>query len=382
MSRPDHSISLFLALVIMCGCVESYYPDEISSAARVLVVEGHINTTDNTATVLLSYSTDLNSTDLQAPEEAAAVKIEREDATQYTLSETTAGTYQLEGMNFDLAAKYRLLVTTKEGKSFTSDLIELTATPPIDSITWKAEENGIRLYGNTHDPEKASKYYMWKYEETWEHTASLVSRYKLIDGVVFPREQEDMLYQCWTSQKSTQILVGNTERLSSEVISDFPLTFITGGTIRISRRYSIIVQQQSLTKEAYEFWSQLQTLSEGLGGLFDSQPYQLAGNIHSNDNNETVLGYFSGGATTEQRIFINYQDLPGYLAGMREPAICDEDDIQSIDLEDLPSAPNSLLLIDPISSPAGSPIIGYTWAETYCLDCRTQGGGLVKPDFW
>jgi hypothetical protein len=226
-----------------------------------------------------------------------------------------------------------------------------------------------------------AKYYMWKYEETWEHTAALVSNYKLIDGVVFQRAPDDLLYRCWTTEKSTRIMVGSTEKLSSEVISDYPLTFIMGGTIRLSHRYSLLVHQQSLTKEAYEFWSQLQKLSEGLGGLFDSQPYQLLGNVHGAVNNEIVLGYFSGGAVTEKRIFVAYQELPAHLLRMRGRAICDERDIKAILNADLPAAPNSQLLILPISPPGG-PIIGYTWADSYCLDCRLQGGVLVRPDFW
>jgi len=381
MSKAYYSIAFYISLVFMCGCVEPYYPEEISSAPSILVVDGYINTTAHSAKVTLSHSTALNATGLPEPERGASVRIERDDATQFALTETNPGSYQLDDMTLDLTAKYRLLIMTAAGKSYTSELIELTNTPNIDSVTWKAEEDGIRIYVNTHDPSGVAKYYMWNYDETWEHTAALYSSYKLIDGVVYQRAQDDLIFRCWTHESSTQIMVGNTERLSSEIITDLPLTFIRGGTIRLSFRYSILVHQQSLTKEGYEFWSQLQKLSEGLGGLFDSQPYQLLGNIRASENNETVLGFFSGGAVTEKRIFISYQELPSHLLRMRESPICGEDEIKAIYNADLPNAPNSQLLLEPISPPGGD-IIGYTWADSYCLDCRFQGGVLVRPDFW
>ena len=36
------------------------------------------------------------------------------------------------------------------------------------TISWKPENGGIKIYVNTHDLENNTRYYDWKYEETWE----------------------------------------------------------------------------------------------------------------------------------------------------------------------------------------------------------------------
>jgi hypothetical protein len=40
--------------------------------------------------------------------------------------------------------------------------------PPIDSISWKRDEEGVRVFVNTHNPEGNTRYYRWEFEETWE----------------------------------------------------------------------------------------------------------------------------------------------------------------------------------------------------------------------
>jgi len=35
-------------------------------------------------------------------------------------------------------------------------------------FVWQRENDGLRLYANARDPQNDTKYYQWKYEETWE----------------------------------------------------------------------------------------------------------------------------------------------------------------------------------------------------------------------
>ncbi|MEJ7646291.1 MAG: DUF4249 domain-containing protein [Chryseolinea sp.] len=374
-------ILFYTSLLGVVGCIEPFVPDNISQPEGIIVIDGFVNTTAQTASVAISHANALTSSSEVERELGASVIIEKENSTQYTLAEKGNGIYQLEGINFDKVSRYRLLVTTSNGSSYFSDYIELTATPPIDSVTWRAKEEGIEILVNTHDQNENSKYFRWTYEETWEYNAPFFSSYKMVNGEAFERAQDDRIYNCWDSHKSTGILVANSIRLSSNIISDFPLTFVSASSIKLNNRYSILVQQQTLTKEAYEFWSQLEKTSEDLGGLFDSQPYQLLGNIHS-ESNADVLGYFSGGLVSEERIFIDYQELTYSLLALRPRPICNEqENIDSLYLADLPTTPNSVLLKDPIYQ-RGVGIIGYTWAESICLDCRLRGGTLQRPDFW
>jgi len=141
-------------------------------------------------------------------------------------------------------------------------------------------------------------------------------------------------------------------------------------------KYSILVKQQSLTKEAYNFWTQLKKSTESLGGLFDPLPSQVLGNMYSENNSaEPVLGYFSGGQTSEKRIFIQFSDLPPDLKLVMPPN-CPIDTIVN---DDIRNYPNTFLI-----GSYGAPFpLGYIKSEgPNCMDCRDDGGVLQRPDFW
>ena len=127
------------------------------------------------------------------------------------------------------------------------------------------------------------------------------------------RKPEEIPYYCYKTVPSTKIIVGSTVRLSNDVVRDFPLTYMESGSSRLSVMYSILVRQRVIDKIEYEFLQDLQRVTESVGGLFDSQPYEILGNIRSMDPSIPVLGFFSAGFINEQRIFLRYTDLPDHL---------------------------------------------------------------------
>ncbi len=116
--------------------------------------------------------------------------------------------------------------------------------------------------------------------------------------------------------------------------------------------------------------------------MFDPLPSQVLGNITNiNNSGEPVLGYFSGGQVTEKRLFINYSDLPYELMALRERVPCVEENIGSLSVDEIPKRTSSTLLIDPIYVQDVG-VVGYTTADSYCIDCRIKGGSTTQPIFW
>ncbi len=368
--------------IVLCatGCLEPYSSPDIQGVEDMLVVDGFINTSARSATVNLTYSIPLDSSAAASPVSNAIVTIEKDDGTQYPLSQSDNGAYEITNTSFEQDATYRLHINAS-GDEYVSDNIELTQTPDIDSVTWKADDDGLIMMVNTHDPTSNARYYRWDYQETWQYVASFFSNYMLVNGEALDRRVEDRIYMCWSNDFSKNVLVGNSDRLVDDVIRDFPLTHVMGNSVKLSSRYSILVRQRALTKEAYEFWSELQRTSEGVGGLFDPQPYEVLGNIHSVNGDKIALGYFGGGEVKEKRLFIELRDMPFRIANMREPAPCGEEFINSALIADLPFLPSNIILIEAIYV-RGIGIVGYTYADRFCVDCQRQGGSLQQPEFW
>jgi hypothetical protein len=368
--------------IALVSCIEPYEPKINNEVFDILVVDGYINTTDQSAKVTLSRAVPLDQVITPSKEDNATVLVEDDGGTTYNLYSSGQGVYVADNLGLDQSKKYRLHVFTSNDEEFVSAYVSLNSSPPIDSVVWRGDDGEIAIYVNTHDPEAKSQFYEWIYEETWEYNSSFISTYKVVDGVAVPRTHDDQIFTCWSTEASTKILVGSSELLSADVIRDFPITSIPGGSSKLSRRYSIQVQQRVLSKEEFDFKKQLERTTESLGGLFDAMPSAVVGNMRNTNPNSAnpVLGYFSGGGVSKQRIFIDFYDLPREILAIYRAQLCNEDNITMIPVADV--ATTTALLIYPIFSQSANAIVAYTSAPQSCIDCRLGGGITKRPDFW
>lgn len=374
--------NLYWSLLYSClilgaaSCLEPYNPPAIQDTVDILVVDGFINSTDSSVSVTLSKATALADPAVSSPELNAFVSVEEENGNSYPLIEMGEGNFNLPKLNLNLSKRYRLHILASNEKEYFSDFIDINKSPPIDSITWRptSSADGLTIFVNTHDDTKNTRYYQWTFQETWEYNSSYYSSFKIRNGEVL--NQDLNINTCWITKASTEINVASTVQLDEDIIRDFPLLFIAKGSQKLSRKYSMEVQQRALTKEAYDFWVQLEKTTENLGGLFDPLPGQVLGNLHSEDDTlEPVLGYFSGGYVSKKRLFISFYDLPTEIRSFA-PRYCS---IDTIFLDMIPDYPDANL----ITSFGMFQVEGYlTTSEHLCLDCRDDGGDIIRPDFW
>ncbi|CAH0993925.1 hypothetical protein EMA8858_00030 [Emticicia aquatica] len=378
-------------LWIITGCKEKYDSPVITPETGYLVVEGAINSGQGITDITLSRTTKLDSRKTVF-ELGASVRVEADDNTFNVLTEKTAGHYIANNLNLNTQKKYRLNIKTKAGKEYLSDFLTIKNNPPIDSIYWQRETNGVQLYVNTHDSEGNTRYYLWEFTETWEHPADFKSylKYEVITGgqrgntykVVYrdPNNNnyfDSSMYFCWQSQVSTQILIGTSVKLSKDEIN-LPLTFIPSTSAKLNALYSIQVKQKSLTKEAFEFLEIMKKNSEMTGTIFDAQPAVLYGNIHGvTDPNEPVIGYLSICPIQEKRIFIDHKQVPNwdYNSNCKETMFSNNSNtIRDKSLGFMPT--NVVPLLAPFPT-----IVSFFAAPPECVDCRLSGTN-VKPSFW
>jgi len=368
-------------LVLMVGCIEPYMPSEIKPAGAILVIDGHIDT-NRKSIIKLSRSQNLFESAASEKVTGALVWLENENGVKYALTEEGNGNYSLAPQSF-ASVKYSLNVRTKDAKEYVSDFVEIKNSPAIDSVSWEVTADlGINIYVTTHSAEANKGYYRWKFEETWRYTSAYTSTY-IYDFTTKRIElRQDDIYTCWDSNSSADILISTSSRLSENVISKFPITYVEQRDERLRYTYSILVKQYSITEDAYSYWKQLKKTTEDLGTIFSPMPSQVTGNYHSLSNSEEpVLGYFSMGASVEKRIFINSLELPRpntYKTGDED---CEQYQLLNADIANF-NFRGPFLLTSGIPNPNGPGIIGYYYAITRCADCTTTGGTNVKPDFW
>jgi hypothetical protein len=294
--------------------------------------------------------------------------------------------------------QYRLRIKTADNKQYLSDFAAVVNSPAIDSVYYKITGNGLNIYCDTHNPQNNTRYYRWDYQETWIIHSNYPSNYKSNGDTVLNRDLvNDNIYRCWSSDSSNVIILNSSARLSKDVIADNLITFVPADAEKLGTEYSILVRQYALSADAYAFWENLKKNTEQLGSIFDAQPTQLNGNIHSITNpSEVVIGYISVGDIASQRIFITSQQLPNWAATRAYPD-CQLDTFlyvyyapgskgppvnqvnQYINYNKGASSPS--IPIDAIVPNGGTKPIGYTASDRSCVDCTLRGTNK-QPAFW
>ena len=308
-------IKIWIALLILIGgCKEKFVMQVNTPSSGYLVVEGFINISGNT-NIMLTRSSGLDTPRL-IPEPGAEVDIQMESGTNYFLTEDSAGHYSAV-LNLDPSQHYRLHIRTANGKEYASDYSEVKITPQIDSVNWTATSNSVtgnqvNIFVTTHDDQTQPGYYQWQYEETWRYHAKYSSVLEYQNGSLVLRPDSDLIYTCWKTDLSTTISIANTEKLSSNVIYQYPLTQIPyNSSDKLIARYSILVKQFALTRDWYEWNQKVKKNTEQLGSIFDAQPSETGGNIQCvTDPGEKVIGFVGCTTETERRIFIDRSEIP------------------------------------------------------------------------
>jgi hypothetical protein len=225
-------------------------------------------------------------------------------------------------------------------------------------------------------------YYQWQYEETWKYNSAYSSVLEYQNGSLVLRPLADMIYTCWNSDVSTSVSIANTEKLSTNLIYQFPITQIPYNTSdKLISRYSILVKQYALTQEWYDWNQKIKKNTEQLGSIFDAQPSETGGNLHCVTNPaETVIGFIGCTTETEQRIFIDRRDIPfGHITSGYEYCLPDTVPPDQADIDQV------------FQGGANIPItfiyrmgrlVGIQSSSAECVDCRVKGGTNVQPPFW
>ncbi|MCE7067863.1 DUF4249 domain-containing protein [Dyadobacter sp. CY326] len=371
MKKHWSALLLMMLVLVIYSCIEPFNPPEVNNPESFLVVDGFLNVGGDTSKIILRNTQNTNDEVKPLNEGGAKLVAEAESGETYNFEELDNGIYVLPPVNFNMSTKYRLRIKRSNGREYLSGYVVASKTPPIDSLTYRVDRNrnAMLVYVNAHDATNNTRFYRWRFEETYEYKSAFFS------GLVRDPETEtiiarrDDINTCWTTLESKDIKLGSTIKLNQDIIKDLPINVIDIATNKLYFKYSILVRQYALSQEAFEYWTDLAKTTQGTGSLFDPQPSQVTGNIRNvADAKELVFGYFSASTEEKQRIFI------APLLG-RFPTCNAPDTLTPQEAYDSYS-----VLLNSYMDPQGvNWILG---SSELCADCRAQGGTNKRPSFW
>ena len=364
---------LFLVLFFN-SCKEEYDFPLKSSDKSVLVMEGVINAAGPT-TLTLSQSMKIDEATQFKPVLNAQLTVEGKDNSSNTLTSSGAGKYSHPNLPLVIGNEYRLRIKAN-GKEYLSEWVAAKNTPAIDSISWERTPEGLNFSVSTHDPANNSWYYKWDYDETWQINSYFFANFKYQGDSIVPIDPSESPYSCWKYDFSKNIIIGSSAQLQSDVISLLPTHQIEYGTEKVSVRYSVLMKQSAISKEAYEFLALMKKNTESLGSIFDPQPSELRGNISNiADPAEIVVGYVIVSSISEKRIFVTSSEAQwGYYQNCESIDVSNKKDSIAKYRKDY--APYD-------AEYAGPGIVSvYKMSRPFCVDCTARAGSLSKPAYW
>lgn len=367
----------FLLLVFLAGCKDKYDIALHDTDQSLLVVEGVLAAGADSTLITISRTVKVNEAVKFNPVTGASLAVEDRSGFAVPLKEAGGGKYVNIQLGLVPGNEYRLRIRTSDNKEYLSDYVIAKQTPDIDSISWRKENDNMMVYANTHDASNSTKYYKWDYDETWEIRSHYAATYEYTGGTNIVYSPFLHNYRCWKYASSTTINIASSARLNSDVISEAPIQLIPKGSEKLSVRYSILVRQQSLTKQAYDYFQLMKKNTESIGSIFDPLPSELKGNIHCISNpGEGVIGFITASSFSRKRIFITAAEAEWRFTEACGDVVKVKNNRDSIQLWVPGFLPWGAEEIVP-----GVPVY-YYMSPAFCVDCTKRGGDLGMPAYW
>jgi hypothetical protein len=236
------------------------------------------------------------------------------------------------------------------------------------------------MYARTTGTSSAS-YLLWEYEEDWEFRSPYQNFYYYDEATrtVLSTPFEDVVIKCYQSETSNRIILESAERFQGNRISRKEIQRIDSLSEKLGQRYSILVKQRSIDREAFIFWEGMRKNSDDIGGIFSPLPSNIGSNVTNiTTPDEPVIGFISGGKTIEKRIYIDSREFGPWRVAISEYQNCSLDTVTT-DLYHERFALNTDVPVMPLCE--GPVCYAYLASTVNCTDCRLRGTDEA-PDFW
>ena len=270
----SYQILAFTAFLSLSACTEEIHPDLNTGEFQRLVVEGLLTTETKAHKVSLSLTSDYFDNETPPPAEGATVTIS-DGTNTFSLSENTPGNYFTdENMTGQIGTAYTLKIEWK-GETYTAVSTLKDVAPIIkveaeeDTEAEPDEDTGRKFYDlllYSNEPEGLGDNYFWR---------------------AFPADDPD-----------------NPERTFWEVAPD---DFVDGNVIdgasilyiEAEPGETFVFEQYGIGKEAFDFFLSIQQETIYKGGIFDSPPANITGNV-----DKGALGFFLTSEVSRDTVLI------------------------------------------------------------------------------
>ncbi len=325
---------------MLAACVEPFAPQGLNLEGAILVVDANLTDQPEPQFVRLTYSVAKPFNEfVEEPLTGASVTV-LVNGTAQPLREVTPGRYDLPaGFIGKVGDRFQLRFTTPFGRRYESSVETMPAVSPIEKAYDAFDPQAIAnvektaytpahlVYIDTPDPPVERNFYRWSWS-LWERqnwcyscqgsvlldtdggTVNRCSDQPQYNNPVPPRWYDyECKTKCFDLLSSYDINVfsdqfTNGQRIVGRLAGKIPYLQARGALVEI--------RQQALTVDAYRYYQLFASQTQANGGLADTPPAPLVGNVRNLANEkEIVSGYFTASAVSRFRYWLDRKNATG-----------------------------------------------------------------------
>lgn len=321
------SIVCFLIFISFFACVEPYELD-FTSQKEILFVEADLNDFDEEQFISLKInSVNASGINYTSIENAIVEVIENKGTIIKCIYRTDGKYYLPSSFKAKLNTPYQLKFILNGGNTYESKVEIATEVPEIKQVTSFFKPKGIlfmnkkidghEIYLDTFDNPGVDNYYFW----AWRHFESQ-SYCRSCDGGLYyttpsPEgrcvddanlKRRGVVYDytcrsiCWDVSYSDNLNImsdafSNGKIIEKRLVAKIPFYQFKGSLIE--------VQQNSISKAAYNYFKLVIDQTQNSGSLADTPPAGLIGNVTNlKDPTQAIGGYFMVSSKKIKRFWI------------------------------------------------------------------------------
>lgn len=366
-------------IILKTSCIEPFSPTLDNLTSSKFVVDGQISDLEGYQIVSISKTSSVNNPK-KNPLSGCEVEIIDNLGNTFDLTEFNEGKYRvwIDKQYLKSGNSYQVKIITPDGIEIISEMDQMPECPPVDSVYYNRIDyptdnpfkprQAIQFYLDFDGGDASCRHYRWELTETWEYRATYPKSIYWNGSKIINIVPVDFSKQyCWSIEKIKNIFTLSTLNLRENKFNMFKFHLVDDQTERLTYGYSLLIEQFALSEQAYKFWNELRITSNEQGGLYNTQPMRIIGNLRSTTNPEIeILGFFNAVAIKSKRIFVEkVKDFDVFFPDCAPRKIY-------LGALDVGSNPLYLINVD------GSLML----LPDRCVDCTTVGGSLLKPDYW
>ncbi len=377
-------IIIFFTGSLLQGCIDPYSPGDLKHE-QMLFIEAMITDEQGVVPYVLFKNTYSMSVINPWDEpfintSGAIIYIENTQGERWYFTEQVGGwgTYHLNDPEFSIqeGESYMLYIETQDGYIFESQYEKYLSSPPVEEITynyetWETDDtgeatDGYRFYISSRSEGEDPLYLRWSLDATYSYMVPYIATHFWTGDTLLDTTNYG-LRLCYMDEVINGIYTGTSEGMSINRVAGAPLHGVSRFGDRLQINYSLHVKQIRIPSSAYRFWNDLKSLLYERGGLYETVPFRLKGNISCvSHDNIRVAGLFEIAGVSETRIFV---PSPGTFRIVTDR--CKQDTINLFEWNQLPAG--SWIIEDPPY---------FITSDAKCFDCTEKGGYTQIPPFW